>query len=116
MEALKVLVVDDELGMRSGVERSLRNITFRLDDVDGEVRYDVRQAETGEAALAAIAADQPDILLLDYKLPGMSGLDVLQSIRGGAADDMLTIMITAYASLETAVTATRSPARASKLQ
>jgi len=106
METLKVLVVDDELGMRTGVERSLRGVTVDLPDVEGAIAFDVRLAETGEEALDAIAADRPDILLLDYKLPGISGLDVLQSING-SGDDMLTIMITAYASLETAVTATK---------
>ena len=59
MEELKVLVVDDEPGMRTGVERSLRGVTFALPAVEGEVRFDVRQAETGEDALDAIAADRP---------------------------------------------------------
>jgi two-component system sensor histidine kinase/response regulator len=48
----------------------------------------------------------PDLLLLDYKLPGIKGLDVLDSITQRQLD-ILTVMITAYASLETAVSATR---------
>lgn len=47
-----------------------------------------------------------DILLLDHKLPDAAGLDILERL-GKSSLDLLTIMITAYASLETAVMATR---------
>jgi two-component system sensor histidine kinase/response regulator len=104
-EALHLLVVDDEIGMRLGVERALRNWVARLHDIDCEVSFRVSQAETGEDALALIARDVPQIILLDYKLPGISGIDVLNKIdRSG---DILVVMITAYASLETAVQATK---------
>jgi signal transduction histidine kinase len=53
-----------------------------------------------------IAAQNPDILLLDHKLPGISGLDVLEKVAG-KINDCLTIVITAYASLEVAITATK---------
>jgi len=111
-EILKVLVVDDELGMRLGVARSLRDFAVRLPDIDTEVGFSVEQAGNAEAALDMIAESRPDILLLDYKLPTMSGLEVLERIgAGGTANgdngEMLTIMITAYASLETAVSAVK---------
>ena len=64
------------------------------------------QAESGEEALEKIAQNPPDILLLDHKMPGISGLDVFDRIAQRETD-MLTIMITAYASIETAVTATK---------
>jgi signal transduction histidine kinase len=106
-DILRILVVDDEPGMRSGVTRSLRDFTLRLPDVNGEVRFDIDQAASGEEALEKIAACAPDILLLDHKLPGISGLDVLDRIGPERLEDMLTIMITAYASLETAISATK---------
>jgi len=106
MDTLRILVVDDEQGMRMAVARALRDFKVRLPDVDGEVCFMVEQAGTGEEALAKIEAVQPHILLLDYKLPGISGLDVLEQVASHKSD-MLTIMITAYASIETAVTATK---------
>jgi signal transduction histidine kinase len=106
METLRVLVTDDELGMRLGVARTLRDFVVRVPDVHGEVNFAVEQAESGERALEIVRQTPPDILLLDHKMPGISGLDVLDQIVGLPAD-MLTIMITAYASIETAVTATK---------
>ncbi|MFW6061513.1 MAG: sensor histidine kinase [Planctomycetota bacterium] len=105
-ETLHILVVDDEPGMRLGVVRALRDYTVHLPDIDCEVSFTTDQAETGEAAIEKIQTSPPDILLLDHKLPGMSGLDVLAEL-GEMDADVLTIMITAYASLETAITATK---------
>jgi len=106
MLPLRILIVDDELGMRLGVHRALDGYTAQLADVDTEVRYSVEQAETGEEALEKLAAHPPDLLLLDHKLPGISGLDVIAAIAEQQLD-LLVVMITAYASLETAVTATK---------
>ncbi len=108
METLRVLVVDDEPGMRMGIARALGDYRFDLADIDQRVAFSVETADTGEKALDMIRAAEPDILLLDHKLPGMSGLDVLDHI--GRNDHMLTIMITAYASLETAVSAIKQGA------
>jgi signal transduction histidine kinase len=101
---LRVLIVDDELGMRMGVQRTLRDLSVHVQDVDVHVTFDVDQAETGEIALEKASASPPDIVLLDYKLPGINGIDVLDHLTG-LDQEMLTIMITAYASLETAVRA-----------
>lgn len=106
METLRVLVTDDEFGMRRGVERTLREFTFEMPDIAGPIGFAVDQAESGEAALEKIKAEPPDILLLDHKMPGISGLDVLDRLASMKLD-MLVIMITAYASIETAVTATK---------
>ena len=105
-EILKILIVDDEPGMQTGALRALRDFRVQVPDVNGEVTFEVDTAGTGEDALVKIEANPPQLLLLDHKLPGISGLDVLDrtaDLRG----EMLTIMITAYASLETAVTATK---------
>ncbi len=106
METLRVLIADDEPGMRLGVMRTLRSFTVRVPDVSGEVAFQIDEASSGEAALEKIRQSAPDILLLDHKMPGISGLDVLDQL-GPMNLDMLTIMITAYASIETAVTATK---------
>ena len=102
---LDVLIVDDEAGMRTGAERSLEGFTVPLPDFGETVAFTVRSASTGEEALAQLRAKSPDILLLDYKLPDMTGIDVLAAAP--AAGEFLTIMITAFASLEVAVTATK---------
>ncbi len=105
-ETLKVLVADDEPCMLAAVERVLRKFTVDLPEVDCEVQFELERADSGEEALEKMERNMPDILLLDYKLPGMSGLDVLGKLNEMGAD-VLTIMITAYASLDTAVTATK---------
>jgi len=108
-ETLHLLVVDDEVGMRLSVERALRHHTIHLPDLQNDIDFRVSQAESGEAALALIEADPPDLILLDYKLPGISGLEVLTALQERKLDP-LVVMITAYASLETAVQATKNGA------
>ena len=105
-DTMHILVADDEPGMRSGVARALRDFSVALPDVGAAVRFEVQEAETGEEAMDKIAVRAPDILLLDYKLPGISGLDVLDRLTE-ARSDVLVVMITAYASLETAVSAVK---------
>ncbi|MCD4665385.1 MAG: response regulator [Bacteroidales bacterium] len=109
MEILRTLVVDDELGMRLSIKKAITKHKLTLADVEDEIGFEVEIAETGEEALDKIEAQKPDILLLDYKLPGISGLEVLEKIASQESE-MITIMITAYASIETAVTAVKSGA------
>ncbi|MBN1437144.1 MAG: response regulator [Sedimentisphaerales bacterium] len=104
MDPLRILVVDDEPGMRLGVERALRNFSFDQPEFQTQVAFNIDTAESGEQALEIIKTTTPDILLLDHKLPGISGLDVLENLSQGN-QKILTVMITAYASLDTAVTA-----------
>ena len=104
LHQLDVLIVDDEAGMRTGAERSLEGFSVPLPDFNETVAFTVRAAATGEEALAALKAKTPDIVLLDYKLPDMTGIDVLAA---APEPHFLTIMITAFASLEVAVTATK---------
>lgn len=102
---LDVLVVDDEAGMRAGAERSLEGFSVSLPEFGETLSFSVRSAATGEEALAALAEKAPDLVLLDYKLPDMTGIDVLEA--SPEPRNFLTIMITAFASLEVAVTATK---------
>ncbi len=106
MDILHILVVDDEFGMRQGAERALRNFVLDLPDINGEVRFAVKTAGNGKELEEKLAADRIDILLLDHKLPDVTGLEILDRPARRPLD-LLTIMITAYASLETAVAATR---------
>ena len=90
METLRVLVTDDELGMRLGVARTLRDFTVHVPDVNEDVAFDVDQAESARRPWRRSASQPPDILLLDHKMPGISGLDVLGPPGGHAgrhADD-----------------------------
>jgi signal transduction histidine kinase len=105
MSTLKILVVDDEPGIRSGVSRILRN--FRVDYPFMEEAFDfaVFEAPTGEEGIEIIENNRPDILLLDNKLPGIQGIEVLEYVRKKQYN-IIVVMITSYASLELAVKAT----------
>jgi signal transduction histidine kinase len=106
VDILHILIVDDEFGMRRGAERALRDITVSLPDINGEVRFDIRTAASGQELEEKMKEGPTDILVLDHKLPDTTGLEILDRL-GKDSHDLLVIMITAYASLDTAVTATR---------
>lgn len=80
---IKVLVVEDEASIR-------RFITLNLEMAG----YKVGEAESGEEALAMLAAFCPDVVVLDIMLPGMDGLEVCQHIRSNLSDSLI-IMLTA---------------------
>jgi two-component system, sensor histidine kinase and response regulator len=105
MDKLQVLVVDDEPGIRSGIERILRNYSIGYPFLDEDFEFDILEAETGEKAIEIINNRNVDIVLLDNKLPGMDGIDVLHYLSNGNYDAEV-MMITSYASLELAVKAT----------
>ena len=109
MEKLKVLVVDDEPGIRSGIERILRNYTVGFPFMDSDFSFDIIEAETGEKAMEIIGNSQMDIILLDNKLPGIQGIEVLENINK-IQYDAVVMMITSYASLDLAVKATNNGA------
>ena len=109
MESLRVLIVDDEPGMRLGAARVLKRHTVRLPHIDSEVSFECILAESIAEARAKLAGDRFDLLLLDYKLPDGTGLELLREIQEQKMD-LLVIMITAFASLEVAVSATRNGA------
>jgi two-component system OmpR family response regulator len=94
----RILIVDDEAGIRFALEETLAR--------DG---YQVTTAESGEAALACVAAQPTDLVLIDLRLPGMSGMEVLAALRQQSPDTVV-IVLTAHASLETAVEALRQGA------
>ncbi len=109
MTTLKVLAIDDEPGMRRGVVKTLKRFSVELRELDITVGFEVAEAENGSEALEALEANAFDIVLLDYKLPDINGLEILNKIKEKKYD-LLTIMMTAYASLEVAVSATKNGA------
>ena len=66
----KILVVDDE-----------PNIVLSLEFLMKQAGFQVRTASDGEAALAAIAAESPDLMLLDVMMPRKNGYEVCQAVR-----------------------------------
>lgn len=105
MESLKVLVVDDEPGIRSGVSRILSKHIVSYPFMDDDFGFLCLEASTGEEGIEIIDREKPDIVLLDNKLPGIKGMEVLEYIRKKNYD-LMVAMITSYASLEIAVKAT----------
>ncbi len=105
MNKLKVLVVDDEPGIRSGVSRILSRFTVDYPFMDEQISFEVLEAETGEIGLDIIDREPVDVVLLDNKLPGVQGIDMLETIRKKQPDAFIT-MITSHASLDVAVKAT----------
>jgi two-component system response regulator PilR (NtrC family) len=93
--APRVLVVDDE--------RSMRELLAIVLKREG---YEVVLAESGGAAVAALEHGAFDLLISDIKMPDMSGVDVLRAAKQ-IDPDILGIMITAFASTETAIEAMR---------
>jgi two-component system, sensor histidine kinase and response regulator len=109
MAVLKVLVIDDEPGIRSGVSRILNNFHVTYPFMDEDYTYEVSEASSGEEGIEMLEKDMPDIILLDNKLPGMQGVEVLDYIRKKNYD-IVVAMITSYASLDVAIRATRDGA------
>ncbi|MEJ2098022.1 MAG: response regulator, partial [Deltaproteobacteria bacterium] len=97
-EALHILVVDDEQDIRDASERILSRMGFQ-----------VTKASRGDEAIALFKQQHPEIILLDLKMPGMDGMEVLQQIRQ-MNETVLVIVITGYATLETAIEAMKQGA------
>ncbi len=109
MGKLRLLVVDDEPGIRSGVLRILENFSVSYPFMDEDFDFDVVEAPTGEDAIDLLTKHDFDIVLLDNKLPGIQGIEVLEYINNKQLD-VVVVMITSYASLDLAVKATRKGA------
>ncbi|MFZ2863980.1 MAG: response regulator, partial [Ignavibacteriaceae bacterium] len=94
----KILIVDDEKIVRESLYHWFE-----------EDNYEVETAEDGETALQKYDKGKYDILLVDMKMPGMSGLDLLSKVKE-IDKDALVILITAFASVPTAITALKNGA------
>lgn len=105
MESLKVLVIDDEPGIRSGITRILSKHIVSYPFMDEDCNFICYEAASGEEGIELIDRELPEIVLLDNKLPGIQGMQVLEYIREKNYNIMVA-MITSYASLEIALKAT----------
>ncbi|WP_058831452.1 response regulator [Paenibacillus polymyxa] len=88
MEKKKVLIVDDQNGIR-----------ILLMEVFGSEGYETFQAANGKIALEIVEKEPPDLVLLDMKIPGMDGLEILKHLKS-MNPDIKVIMMTAYGELD----------------
>jgi CheY-like chemotaxis protein len=89
-ESWTIFIADDNTNLRNGLDLALR--------ASG---YTVRTAPDGPALLALLESERPDLLLRDVMMPGMSGLEVLRSIRGDERwSDLPVLLVTAAAGAE----------------
>jgi two-component system response regulator AtoC len=95
MSKAKVLIIDDEKLVRWSLQQKL-----------GREGYEVESAPTGEEGLHLIREDGFDLVLLDLRLPGMDGVQVLQEIKN-MERDIAVIMLTAETSIARAVECVR---------
>jgi two-component system nitrogen regulation response regulator NtrX len=94
----RILVIDDDAGVRESLRMTL--------EYDG---YDVSGAATGQEGLALVEREAPDLVLLDVKMPGMDGLDVLTRLHS-MHEALPVVMISAHGTPSSAVDAIRKGA------
>lgn len=69
---MKIMIVDDSAAMRMIVKKTLRQAGFE--------GHEISEAEDGEKALAAIASSSPDLVLSDWNMPRMTGIELLEKL------------------------------------
>jgi response regulator RpfG family c-di-GMP phosphodiesterase len=94
VNAPNVLIVDDEIGPRESLRMILKP------------NYNVYAVENGYAAVQMIQQNEMDVVTLDLKMPGISGIDTLKEIRL-IDPDLMIIIITGYGTLKSAIEAIR---------
>lgn len=108
-ENISILLVDDEQSLRTAIEENIKGLVLSIPQTSCEASFTFDQCDSAEEALKRISANTPDLLLLDHKLPGISGLDLLERVTV-LSPKTLVVMITAYASIEAAVRAVKKGA------
>jgi CheY-like chemotaxis protein len=84
--AQHLLIIDDEPDMLTLLKRSL----------EPELGCQVETASSGEAALEMMRTTGYDLVLADIKMPGISGIDVLEQIKADRGEEITVVMMTAY--------------------
>ncbi len=82
---MKILIVDDSSTMRRIIGNVVQQLGFSKDDFD--------EAEDGVVAWAMLQKGQYDIVLTDWNMPNMNGLDLVKNIRGGGAHQKTPIIM-----------------------
>jgi len=95
MKHPSLLLVDDDSAFRQVMAGEL-----------GRLGYEVSAASTGEEAVQRVAAMEPEVVLLDLRLPGMSGLETLKAIQA-AVPATEVIMLTGHGSIDSAIDSIR---------
>ena len=90
MTVRSILIVDDESNQRFMVEQALRALSYD---------WLISTAASGQEALASLASGAPDIIITDYHMPVMNGLDLIKNVRARQILSRI-ILITAYSSPE----------------
>ena len=94
----RILVIDDESAIRTSLKMTL--------EYEG---YDCVLAATGPEGLSLLEREAPDLVLLDVKMPGMDGLEVLEKIRA-ANETIPVVVVSGHGTISTAVDATKKGA------
>src|SRR2546423_5338054 len=98
MPKSRILIIDDEAAIRDSLRMTL--------EYEG---YDFLAAATGQEGIALVERESPDLVLLDVKMPGMDGLEVLDRLR--AMNEALpVVVISGHGTISTAVEATKKGA------
>ena len=84
----KILIVDDQFGIR-----------ILLNEIFQKEGYATFQAANGAQALAIVNKQKPDLVILDMKIPGMDGLEILKRIKKDY-EEIKVIIMTAYGELD----------------
>jgi two-component system response regulator (stage 0 sporulation protein F) len=88
MVSVKILIVDDQFGIR-----------ILLNEVFQKEGYNTFQAANGFQALEIVDKHSPDLVLLDMKIPGMDGIEILKRMKA-VDQDIQVIIMTAYGELD----------------
>lgn len=69
-QQMRILLVDDHALVRDAISQGLESLG-----------HEVMQADNGNAAISALAGDQPDVLITDIEMPGMNGIELIEQVR-----------------------------------
>src|SRR6476646_3496748 len=98
MPKSRILVIDDEAAIRDSLKMTL--------EYEG---YEFIGAATGQEGLALVEREAPDMVLLDVKMPGMDGLEVLERLRN-MNESLPVVVVSGHGTISTAVEATKKGA------
>src|ERR671939_1248485 len=98
MAKSRILVIDDEAAIRESLRMTL--------EYEG---YEFMAAATGQEGLALVEREAPDLVLLDVKMPGMDGIEVLERLRN-MNDALPVVVVSGHGTISKAVEATKQGA------